>query len=419
MVEHGTFLKPVSLREARELAKSNFYIPPRVRYIELENSLGWVLTEDIISPVDVPPEDRSFYDGFALRSSDVASATPDRPAVLKISLKGYVERGAAKPVGAGEPIPDGADCVARAEICSMGGDEVAVRAPVRGGENVIRRGSDLRKGDVALRRGTVLRPQDVALAMDLGFRTVKVYERPRVAVVHVGEEVRRKKAKGFPYPESFSRMASLLLRSFGFEASHLGIFPEDASVLKEVLLSAAESFDSIAVVGRASIGEGDIVPKVVSEVGKVVFHGVTVSPGKVSGMAVVNGKPVFIVPAHVGSAMASLLLIVIPALSKSFYGREDPYLKLRARLKGRIDGRPGLTVFRTVLLRKEWGEFVAYPASKEYGGSPFLTSLTKANGFILLDPGRSLMENEHAEVSLFSPAEALPLSLGLWEDERL
>jgi molybdopterin molybdotransferase len=405
------FLKPVSLAEAFELASSSFSLSLRTKIVKLEYALGTILAEDIYSSMDMPPEDRAFYDGFALRSEDVERASSSAPAVLAIKERGPVGRGEAVPIGAGEPLPEGADSVARTEICEVLDKRVLVKAPLRKGENLIKRGGDLRKGEVALERGRSLRPQDIALAMELGLSEVRVYEKPKVAVMHVGKEVLEKREKGFPYPDNFSQLASLMLKSFGFETTHLGIFPENAQKFVEVALKAMDNYDALVVVGRASIGEEDLVPRVLQDIGRIVFHGVGVSPGKVSGLAVVKEKPVFMVPAHVGSAMASLLLIVIPALTLSLYGSREPYFRLRAKLKGYIEGRHGLAAFRTVAVKREGEGFAAYPVSKELGGSPFLTSLTRANGFVILEPGSKLKEGESVEVRLFSPQELLPCSL--------
>lgn len=408
---HGKFIKPVSLKEALELAMNSFSIPINTKIVDIREALGMILAEDILSPIDIPSEDRSFYDGFALRSDDAINASPQKPAILAIKERGPIDSGEAVSVGAGMPVPEGADSIARAEICEVKGKILLVKAPVLKGENVIRKGGDLKKGDVALEKGKILRPQDIALAMELGISSVKVHERTKIAIMHVGNEILKKKRDGVAYPESFSRMVQLMLESFGFETTHLGIFPEDFELFRKTVLEALEQYDALVIVGRASIGEDDFVPRALSEIGSIVFHGVGVSPGKVSGLALVREKPVYIVPAHVGSAMASLLLIVIPSLTAAIYGSKDPYFKLRARLQGEIEGRAGLAAFRTVNVKREGGDFLAYPISKEYGGSPFLTSLTRANGFLVLEPNSKLNKGELVEVRLFSPLELLPLSL--------
>lgn len=148
------------------------------------------------------------------------------------------------------------------------------------------------------------------------------------------------------------------------------------------------------------MASNDTVPDAVSEIGEVVFHGVRVSPGKVSGLALVGGKPLFLVPAHVGSALACLLLFVIPAVTYRLSGVRDPYVKVKARLAEGVKGRSARHVFRPVALDCEGAECVARPIEKALGGSPFVSLFTAADGFIVVEAGRGAAPGEVVEVRL-------------------
>ncbi|MCS7125914.1 MAG: hypothetical protein NZ929_03280, partial [Aigarchaeota archaeon] len=140
-------------------------------------------------------------------------------------------------------------------------------------------------------------------------------------------------------------------------------------------------------------------------IGEVIFHGTTLSPGKVSGVCKVNGKPVFLVPGHIGSATCCIYNIMLPIISKIHYDNVDLLPKVSAKLSTSVEARPGLYTFRTVSL--EWcnGTLTATPRVKRLGGATLLTVLSNASGYILIPPGTKLSEGEVVNVTLLNPLE--------------
>ncbi|MEM0021481.1 MAG: molybdopterin molybdotransferase MoeA [Fervidicoccaceae archaeon] len=402
-------LKLIELSEALSLGERSFSSTRFEEEISVELAMNRILAEELRFPRDFPSSDISFYDGFALRSEDTFNASPSSPVILRI-VKEITSAGECVLIGGGSPVPQGADAVLRLEEATIDGDKLIVKKPIPKGEGIVRRGSDGRGGEIAIPSGRILRAQDLVLVMELGRSRLRVLRRPIIGIAAVGSDLISRKAQGISYPDSYSFLPFFLLSSYGFEPHHIGIFPDDAEKLANSISSLSSFYDAIILVGGASVGEDDPCHDALLKAGRIIFHGIKVSPGKVSGMGIVGGKPVFLVPAHIGSAMASLLLIVIPLLSSAFYGTKDPYLKLRAKLMRGVEGRPGVLTFRTARVEYR-GEYVAEPISKEYGGSLFLTSITRANGFFLIEPGRKLNEGEVIELKLFSPPEALSIPL--------
>jgi len=143
----------------------------------------------------------------------------------------------------------------------------------------------------------------------------------------------------------------------------------------------------------------------IEKVGEVIFHGTTLSPGKVSGVCRVDGKPVFLVPGHIGSATSCICNIIIPIISKIYYDGMELLPKVLAKLTTPVEARPGSYTFRTVSL--EWCNdgLRATPHLKRLGGSTLITILSKAGGFILIPPGVKLSPGEIVRVTLLNPLE--------------
>ncbi|MGC9068721.1 MAG: molybdopterin-binding protein [Thermoprotei archaeon] len=270
------------------------------------------------------------------------------------------------------------------------------------GETVVMKGHDFRRGDVVLSKGALLRPQDVGLAMELGITRLMVYRKIRIGIIPIGSDLLERANNGIPYPDNYSQIVSYYLKLFNFDVQHYGIISDDKDEIRNKILKAVKENDAVLVVGGVSVSSNDPIPDVLNEIGTIIFHGLRISPGKVSGFAIVNKKPIFMIPGHVGSTIAALFLIVIPTLFHKLTGTRDPYIKIKAKLVGDAEVKPGSNAFRTVSLKYVNGEYEAKPIYKQLGGSPFLTLLTEANGFIIIKPDDKPSIGDIVEVRVFS-----------------
>ena len=167
--------------------------------VRLEEALGRVLAEDVEAPIDVPGFRRALMDGYAVRAQDTFGASVEEPARLK--LVGRVEMGQAATVSVGpgecvevstgSMLPEGADAVVRLEDTVLHGQDVLVFEPAVPGQNVMEAGVDIKAGELVLRAGDFLTPQKLGVVSALGLRTVRVFRRPRVAVISTGVELVR------------------------------------------------------------------------------------------------------------------------------------------------------------------------------------------------------------------------------------
>lgn len=273
---HG-FTRYVRLADALKIVLSKAK-PLESEAVPFDRALGRVLAEDVVSEVDVPPFDRSAVDGYAVRAADTFGANDLKPVNLRLigsvdigaASKLHVEKGAAVKIMTGAPLPIGSNAVVMVEQTQAKGKNIAVSAPVTPGKNVSEKGEDVKVGEVVLGCGRLMRPQDVGMLASIGKTRVRVSRMPEVAILATGGEL-RKPGESLGRAEvtdinSYSLAAAA--EEFGALPSRLGIVPDKPEVLKRALRRAI-SFDMVLASGGSSVGEHDIVPDMIAELGEL------------------------------------------------------------------------------------------------------------------------------------------------------
>ncbi|HHY38372.1 MAG TPA: molybdopterin molybdotransferase MoeA [Clostridia bacterium] len=392
-------------------------LPFKVEEIPLLSSVGRVLAEEVIAGDDLPPFDRSTVDGYAVRAADTFGAGESSPSLLY--LKGEVgmgeethldvNPGEAVKIPTGGMLPEGADSVVMVENTALLDPvTVEIRRPVVPRENVIRRGEDISAGTTLLRRGKRLRPQDVAALAGLGRSVVRVYKKPRVAILSTGDEVipfweplSPGKIRDMNAPGIFSAVVE-----DGGEPDFLGIAKDDVKDLEDRIRQALNrGYDMILLSGGSSVGSRDVTLSVMRDLGNpgVLAHGLALQPGKPTVLGVSKGVPIVGLPGHPVSAMIVYRQFVRPLLAwiggesirlgdegrkleAGGEGQEKPFLRLsecyvEARLGRNLHSSPGREEWVRVRLEREGGEWVAVPI---LGGSAMISTLVKADGLVCI-----------------------------------
>ncbi len=390
----------VTPEEALDLVIKHFNIKPLgVEEVHIADATGRVLAENIYAPIDLPPFDRSTMDGYAVRSIDLISASELTP--VKLRIVGRIECG-EKPtvevseqtcveIATGAPVPPGADSVIMVEYTKQVEDSLLVYRSVYPGENIQFTGTDVSKGDLILRKCTVLTHREIAILAALGIDKVKVFRKPKVAIVGTGTELTE---PGKPLSEigriydSNTFMLYSLLRELGCEPIRLGIVPDDEKLLEEAVLRGVNSADIILVTGGTSAGTSDITYRVLEKLGRVLVHGLQIRPGKPTVIADINGKLVIGLPGYPNSALIVFYLLVKPILNRMLC-REDHCLEVEAQLGNRVLGAQGRRAVYPVMLIRRSRKVIAYPLPLQQGA---LTPIVYADGLLFVPENVELIE---------------------------
>jgi len=393
---------------------------PKVVEVGVADAFNRVLAEEVKSPIDVPAFNSSHLDGYALRSIDTVNATPEHPVAL--TIRGSIELGVEPPkviqageayrVRTGSYLPEGCDAVVGKEEVYVEGDKVYVTKPVKAGSEVVRKGSDVAKGMVVLKAGHKLRAQDLGMLRLLRYTKVKVYAEPVVAVASIGSELTEsvEEAEQGKTLNTHAYTITALIRSAGGKPLYLGIAPDDPQAIKDTILKGLAKSSLLLTIGGSSVGEADLVSKTLQTLTPTLHkHGLKLQPGRVAGCCVVNGKAIIMLPGLIQSTVNAFVYLALPLIKKLSGQEATRYdAMVRARLaEDLIFHRfPEFKKMRWVSLRKEGGELVAYPIT---GDSPMLNVLVRANGYILIEPNRMLVEKgSYIDVALVPGLSSLP-----------
>ncbi|MFW5913394.1 MAG: gephyrin-like molybdotransferase Glp [Candidatus Hadarchaeota archaeon] len=405
-------LKIRTLKEVQSILSSHWEPETKAESISLLEAGGRILAEDVKSSVDLPPFDRSVYDGYAVRGKDTFGAEEENP--VKLRLKGRVLAGQRPEVkvgseecveiSTGAPMPEGADAVVMVEDTSLDDSgNIMVRRSVSPGENVSPKGSEIDENSNVARRGTRLTPQTYGSLLACGIDRVSVYKRPEVAVISIGEELVNVNSSldiGQIYDVNGPTLSQAVIEC-GCQPSYQGILRDETKTMEEGIKKALDNYDAVLTSGGTSAGASDLLPEVIDGLGDpgIVVHGLAQKPGKPFLMAVVGDKPVFGLPGYPVSALMVFYKVVAPYL-REMSGEPDPSSRiLKAEISRKIVSEPGRAELVPVRVANEGGKEVAVPVRE---GSGAITSLSRADGFFEIPLEGEIVEaGELVEVELF------------------
>ncbi|MFC7202532.1 gephyrin-like molybdotransferase Glp [Haloferax namakaokahaiae] len=377
------FKERTRLGEARETFLAA--LSPHERTVErpLADADGCALAEPAVALADVPGYDRAAVDGFAVRARDTFGASRRSPNVLRVADE-TVEPNIAVRVHTGSDLPDGADAVVMVEDTDRLGDELEVFDALAEGENVGDRGEDVEEGDQLFDVGHELRPSDLGLLRSVGADSVSVYERPTVAVIPTGEELVESDPSPGEIIETNGLTVTRLVERWGGDASYRDIVVDDPDLLREALESNLDH-DVIVTTGGSSVGERDLIPDVVSELGEVVVHGVALKPGHPVALGVVEETPIVMLPGYPVACVVNAFQFLRPVLKHVGHLTERPLPTVEARLTRKLPSSPGTRTFARVRLAYDEGEPLAEPTRTS--GSGILSSVALSDGWVVVPEG--------------------------------
>lgn len=390
--------RPLSAADAARQILADVRRQPALR-IPLDDALGSVLAEDVVSPIDIPAWTNSAMDGYAARGQDVRGATETRPVRLRVVEHLPAGHFPTRAIGAGEcariftgaPLPDGSDSVIRQEDTDGGADTVTIVKDRDVGGNIRRVGEDILKGSTVLAGGSELGPAQLGVLASLAVAHPLVYRRPRVAILGSGDEIvdvdqPEEILSGRKIASSNTHTLVALVRQAGGEPINLGIAGDTPESLKEHLGRALDC-DLLVTTAGISVGEHDYVRSVLEELGaELRFWKLRMRPGAPVGFGILSGMPWIGLPGNPVSTMVTFELFVRPAIRKMM-GQVLPYRRtVPVCLAEPVSLKPKLQHFLRGIVSQGKGG----PEARLTGpqGSGILTSMTLANALLVIPEGQ-------------------------------
>lgn len=361
--------------------------PLSTEIIPLRQAAGRVLSEPVVSSVDVPGFDRAMMDGYAVVASTTEGATEYNPLPLAVigealpgkPFPGELAAGQAVRIMTGAPMPAGADAVLPAEWTSASNDfAIHALAAVSPGKHIGVRGEDVTAGTSILNAGRVLRPQDLGLLNSVGKAIVPVVRKPRVRLLITGNELLPAGSTpvGCQIADANGPMLTALVERDGGVVDDPGIVPDDRDAILAALQTDAEV---VIVSGGSSVGAEDFVPTLIAEHGELAIHGIAMRPSSPTGIGKLGNRLVFLLPGNPVSCLCAYDFFAGRAI-RVIGGRSPawPYRSIRASLARKISSLIGRLDYARVQVQDGRVE----PLS--VGGASVLSSTTRADGFVIV-----------------------------------
>ncbi|HEU5422205.1 MAG TPA: gephyrin-like molybdotransferase Glp [Nitrolancea sp.] len=369
-------------------------LPPE--RLPLLDALGLVLSEDVVATTDLPPFRNSAMDGYAVQAVDTTGAKPDRPVVLRVV--GEVPAGVASAlsVGPGESarimtgalVPDGADAVVRFEdtdeLAQPGPrNKVLVHRAVGRCANVRQAGEDVARGSLVLPVGAEVQPATLGLLAALGCTSVPVHRPPRVAILSTGDEL---VPAGEPLApgqirDSNTIMLAALVKQLGARPVSLGAVRDDSDEIR-ARLSQARDADLLLTSGGVSVGDYDLVKRVLRQEGRIDLWQVRIKPGKPMAFGRIGATPLIGLPGNPTAALVAFLQFARPAIQRMLGRLHWTPPLARARLSCTLENHARRRHFVRGVVVRCGDTLLARPAETQ--GSASLSSVVRANCLIIV-----------------------------------
>lgn len=351
--------------------------------IDLNDSLDRVLSEDIVSPADSPAFDRSAMDGYAVQARDTFSIFEGSHVTLdiidsvtagKISNKEVIT-GKAIEIMTGAMMPKGADSVVMQEFAEIDNDKVRIYKKVFPYLHVSRKGEDIKKGDLILKKGTIISPEHLSLLKSLGIKNILVKKTPRISIIVTGDELVEdaNEIEAGKIIDSNSIMLSSLSKKVMCKVVHQFKVADDKEEILNAITTSKKDSDIVLITGGSSFGKKDFLPKIIKD---IVFHGVTIKPGKPIGFSI-HDIPIFIMSGYPVASFVQFYLFVIPYLenilkTKIIKSVDLTFSETYSSELGRVE------FVRCVLKNNE-----IFPI--RLSGSGVISSISNSTGYVLIN----------------------------------
>lgn len=407
-IETKTIIKALTAQEAADCLCSLLEPQRRTERVALHEASGRVLADDFITPFPMPPFRRAAMDGYAVCSQDLVEAGPDNPTTL--TVVGEIKAGSglalqsqfqqmqsgqrqSARIYTGAPVPEQWDTLIVQEAIpleqrSLNPGSIQLYKAFRQGEHIAEAGEDIAAGAVALAKGKLLHAKEIAILASFGQAQVSVYEKPKVAVIPVGDELLSPDDSFIPYHiyDANSYMAAARLQELGAVVQRFAPVPDDVEAIADALTLALSQYDLIITIGGVSVGDYDFVAQAAEAVGgSALFRKVLMRPGKPTSGFIADNRLIISLSGNPSACFAGLELLVKPTVLKAAGYIDYKNRFLQGTLASGLDKSSPFTRFvRSIAYWQEDRLFVE-PLGRDRSGN--IAAFAHANALAVIPPG--------------------------------
>lgn len=380
----------VQFKEALEISQRRKIIVG-IEELDLDSCHNRILAEDLVSKVDDPPFDNSAMDGFAMRNQDTLSPPTTLEIIGTIQAAGQeddviVGENQAVRIMTGAPMPQGADSILQIELTEVEGNKVTLLKESM--KDFVRfKGENLTKGQVAISAGTLLTPSQIGMCATMGYGKLPVFKPLKIAIISTGDELiqpGQELLRGQIYESNSFGIAGLVKR-LGHVPIRMQCVGDTLDDLRKTLNEASISCDLILTSGGVSMGEWDLVRKIMENEGTLDFWRVKLRPGSPPLFGLWGDTPIFGLPGNPVSSHVVFRMIVAPWI-RNLTGADGPVEnRAFARLATVVKPTKDCLTLRRVTIEKGDNELIA--SQKIHQGSGNIASMAHSEALVILQPG--------------------------------
>ena len=371
--------------------------------IDLENSIGRVLAEEIRADMDLPPFDRSQMDGFAVKNE----ATKDAPVKLKIigesvagkGFDGKINSGETVRIMTGARVPEGAEAVQKVELIREENGYITILEKTKPLQNINVTASEIKKDTKIFSKGEIITENMIAAIASFGCAKIEVYKKPKVGIFSTGSEIVEISEK--PQKDQIRNSNSMMLKVFADKFADAEIVPhvkDDVEGLRTAIEKATKNYQVLITTGGVSVGDYDFTKPVLRELGaEIFFEKISLKPGKPTVFAKLNNCLIFGLPGNPVSAAVTFYLFARTALLKmqnaNNYELQKGFAKLNHPIKATKE-RDALLPVSLELNKK--GELTI--KTLRFSGSSNFIAFSRANALVFVPQNLNLEKGDVAEI---------------------
>lgn len=402
-IETKTIIKALTAQEAADCLCSLLEPQRSTERIALHEASGRVLVDDFITPFPMPPFRRAAMDGYAVRSQDLVEACPDNPVTLTVvdeikagsglTLQGQSRQRQSARIYTGAPVPEQWDTLIVQEAIPLeqrrhNPGSIQLYKAFRQGEHIAEAGEDIAAGAMALASGKVLHAKEIAILASFGQAEISVYEKPKVAVIPVGDELLSPGDSFIPYHiyDANSYMVAARLQELGAVVQRFAPVPDDVEAIADALKLALSQSDLILTIGGVSVGDYDFVAQAAEAVGgSALFRKVLMRPGKPTSGFIANNRLIISLSGNPSACFAGLELLVKPTILKAAGCIDYKNRFLQGTLASGLDKSSPFTRFVRSIAYWQEERLIVEPLGRDRSGN--IAAFAHANALAVIPPG--------------------------------